>query len=59
MARKRDTKHIPDTEIRVFTDFSASAQLKAIKTDNCSEAGHVVVDIFVVLHSQKEVKVIS
>jgi hypothetical protein len=57
LMRKIDTKTLPSNEILVFTDFSASPDLRAKMTDNCSADAHAVLDVFVVLHSRRKVTV--
>jgi hypothetical protein len=55
--RRIDTKTLPSNEILVFTDFSASPDLRAKMTNNCSADAHAVLDIFVILHSRRKLSV--
>ena len=52
-----DEENIPAGEIWIGTDFSATMNLKASFTDNCSEDAHAVLDIFVVLSEQRPVTI--
>ena len=55
--RKIEEETLRNDAIWIGTDFSASMDLKAACTDNCSEDAHAVLDIFVVLHNQRKVTV--
>jgi hypothetical protein len=57
MSRKIDTEDIPNIEIRICTDFSATGDLRASETDNCSEDSHLVIAVYVVLHTVRTVQV--
>jgi hypothetical protein len=51
--RKRDIQSLDDTSLLIFTEFSATMDLRATETDCCSFDSHAVLDIYVVLHSPK------
>jgi hypothetical protein len=57
MSRKIDTEDILNNEIWICTNFSATGDLQASETDNCSEDSHLVIAIYVVLHSTWTVQV--
>jgi hypothetical protein len=57
MSCKIDTEDIPNNEIRICTNFSATDDFRASETDNCSEDSHLVIAIYVVLHSTRTVQV--
>ncbi len=50
-----DSADIPVGSAIIFTNFSASLDLRAGETDNSSIDAHAVLDIFVVCHSQRTV----
>ena len=45
----------PDRHRVILTDFGATLDLCAIKTDNSSVDNHAVIDIFFVLHDWRKV----
>jgi hypothetical protein len=51
-----DSADIPVGSAIIFTNFSASLDLRAGETDNSSIDAHAVLDIFVVCHSQRTVE---
>ena len=55
--RTIDTEAIEDDTALIFTDFSATDDLRAAQTDNSSEDAHMTIAIYVVLHSSREVQV--
>jgi hypothetical protein len=57
MSRKIDTKDIPNNEIRICMEFSATGDLRASETNNCSEDSHLVITVYVVLHTVRTVMV--
>ena len=57
MSCKIDTEDIPKNEIRICTNFLATGDLRASETDNCSEDSHLVIAIYVVLHSTRTVQI--
>jgi hypothetical protein len=54
-----DVDTLKENQLLVFTDFSATMDLRAGETDNSSVDGHAVLDTFVVLHSPRTVKVMK
>lgn len=42
-------------EIVAYTDFSATPDLEALLKDNCAEANHCLIDVFVILSNPREV----
>ena len=40
--------------IVIFTDFSATMDLRAKEANNCSEDNHAVLDIFLVFHNARK-----
>ena len=50
---KIDIETLSENRIWIGTDFSATLDLRSIKTENCSTAGHAVLDIFVVLSNRR------
>jgi len=54
-----DIRTLLRNQLLIFTDFSASLNLVAGETDNCSTARHGVLCIFVVLHSRRTVTVVN
>ena len=53
--RRIQTMRFADDEILLFTDFSASMDLKPIKTDNCHVDRHAVLAVYYVLHNRRKV----
>jgi hypothetical protein len=57
ITRKADIGTFGPSELLIFTDFSATMDLRASQTDNSSVDAHAALQIFVVLHSPRVVKV--
>ena len=55
--RTIDAECIPAISALVFTDFSATDNLRAAETDNSSEDAHMTIAVFVVLHNSRDVEV--
>jgi hypothetical protein len=55
--RKVDAATLSRNELLVFTDFSATCDLRATKLENCSQDAQVVLAIFVVCHSPRLITV--
>jgi hypothetical protein len=59
IARKADIGTFGPSELLIFTDFSATMDLRASQTDNSSVDSHAALGIYVVLHSPRVVTVID
>ena len=55
--RRLDTNTFGALDLAIFTDFSATMDLRAAKTDNSSVDNHAVLAIYVVLHSPRDIQI--
>jgi hypothetical protein len=55
--RRIDSLNIPKNKILIMTDFLATLDVRGAQTGNSSTDAHAVLAIYVVLDSQREVKV--
>ena len=54
--RKIDCEESDEGTTVILTDFSASLDLRARQTDNCSVSNYAVLDIFYLLHNIRKVR---
>jgi hypothetical protein len=55
LMQKIDICIFVESELLIFTDFSATCNLQVAMADNCSQNAHAIPCIFVVLHSPRNV----
>jgi hypothetical protein len=59
ITRKLDIDTLSSDELLIFTDFSATMDLRAVTATNSSTNAHAVLAIYVVLHSPRQVSVVE